>query len=182
MAIKIGCAGFPKADILAACAERFSFNVFTKTFDMEAIGRQVKVTAAGWVDKKAMLVAATCMTDRILPVVERVRSKYLVGKIVRAVYNVVQREVHGIYRRHFNAIDFHNKLACGPGTVGQAWKSKSPWMKFFLYTLAIVETNAYMAYRYFTNDLDISRCEWKEGYALRATHPIRPHAHGQGQR
>jgi hypothetical protein len=137
----------PQGGSIGGMRGAFQFHGIHKTFDMKVIGLQVKVTAAGCMDKKAMLVVATCMIARILLHVERVRSKYHAGKIVRDVYDVVQREVHGVYRRHFNAIDIHNKLACGSGIVGHAWKSKSPLMKIFLYTLAIVETNAYMAYR-----------------------------------
>ena len=122
----------------------------------------MKVSAAGWMDKQPMLVVATCGNNEVLPPSERVRCKYQQGSIVRATYQVEERVFHGTYRKYFNTIDIHNKLAIGPGTVAAAWKSKRPLMKFFLYILSVIETNAYLAYRFFSDDdPDISRREWK---------------------
>ena len=49
-----------------------------------------------------------------------------------------------------------------PNTVADTWKTKECLNKFFLYTLALCETNAFRAYAHFTNKLELTRAEWKE--------------------
>ena len=50
---------------------------------------------AAWTYKKPMLVVANCGTDEVLPISERVRSKYQQGRIVRFAYDVEEPGAHG---------------------------------------------------------------------------------------
>ena len=108
-------------------------------FHLNVTGEEVKVTAAAWMDKKPMLVVATSGTDEVLPISERVRSKYQQGRIVRVAYAVEERMLHGQFR---NTIDIFSKLAIGPGTVANAWKSRRLLLKFsftFLLRLKVMD-------------------------------------------
>ena len=80
-------------------------------------------------------------------------------------YHVRQPECHAFYMHNFNAIDILNKLSVGPNIVADVWKTKECLKKFFLYMLALCETNAYKAYTHFTNKMEMSRSQWKAALA-----------------
>eukprot|EP00873_Tetraselmis_striata_P002151 jgi/Tetstr1/422415/TSEL_013253.t1 len=160
LAIKGGSAGYPKQQLLGMAPTRFDHAAMIKTFNLDQAGKQAQVTAAIWMDMKPRMVAATCGTNKKLPPHERIKVKLQGGQIVRSTYDVELSEQHGMYNQHCNAVDIHNKLSIGPGTVGDAWQSKCPLMRFFLCTLGMIETNAFLAYNH-TCEEEISRRAWK---------------------
>ena len=123
LAIKTGSANYPKEELEKRVTEggRFSFAAKTREVHIDA-NESVTMLAAGWMDKKDMLVLATCTDTNEAPPAERIRSKYKEGKIHKSRYTVVQRNCHAFYRQHFNTIDILNKLALGPGSVAAGWK------------------------------------------------------------
>jgi hypothetical protein len=88
LAIKTGSDGFPKQQLINLAPMRFDHVAMQKTFNLQHVGKRVKVIAAVWKDKKHRLVAATCGTNRLLPARERVKVKYQGGQIVRTFYDV----------------------------------------------------------------------------------------------
>jgi hypothetical protein len=109
-----------------------------KTFNPQHVGKQVKVIAAVWKDKKHRLVVATCGTNRLLHARERVKVKYKGGQIVSSSYDVELTKLHGIYNHNFSDVDIHNKLSIGLGSIADAWKCKEPLLRFFLHTLIMI--------------------------------------------
>ena len=110
-----------------------------------------------------MLVVASCTNDAPTPTVECLRTKFKDGRVHKISYNVEQRRCHAFRREHFNGIDVLNKLALGPCYVAHGWKPGGIHVDLktvFMYTLAMIETNAYRAYTYFTKH-EPSRAEWK---------------------
>mmetsp|Transcript_13531 Transcript_13531/g.34162 ORF Transcript_13531/g.34162 Transcript_13531/m.34162 type:complete len:275 (-) Transcript_13531:78-902(-) len=112
-----------------------------------------------------MLVVATCTDHEAADEDIHIRSKYEGGKIVKHRYPISQPNCHAFYRHHFNAIDILNKLSVGPNSVSTVWQTREHMKKFFMCTLAVCETNAYNAYRQFTNRTDMTRAEWKHHLA-----------------
>jgi hypothetical protein len=116
-------------------------------------------------DKKEMLVACSCRTTHVAPFADRIRNKYKDGAVRRIKYTVQERDCHAFYRRHLNAIAIFNRLALGPGTVANSWVSKNGRQaaleRFFMYTLACIETNAFKCYTARTQDQDMSQRAWK---------------------
>eukprot|EP00873_Tetraselmis_striata_P008934 jgi/Tetstr1/429198/TSEL_019151.t1 len=99
--------------------------------------------------------------DAITPPVERLKSKYKDGRVHKYRYEVEQRESHATYRQHFNAVDINNKVSVGPHSVATGWGPRSAVLRFWLYTVAVAESNAYLCYTSFTNNKDMTRHEWK---------------------
>eukprot|EP00873_Tetraselmis_striata_P010892 jgi/Tetstr1/431156/TSEL_020868.t1 len=99
--------------------------------------------------------------DAITPPVERLKSKYKDGRVHKYRYEVEQRESHATYRQHFNAVDINNKLSVGPHSVATGSGPRSAVLRFWLYTVAVAESNAYLCYTSFTNNKDMTRHEWK---------------------
>eukprot|EP00873_Tetraselmis_striata_P026054 jgi/Tetstr1/446318/TSEL_033861.t1 len=119
------------------------------------------VYASAWQDTQPMLLVHTCCSDAITPPVERLKSKYKDGRVHKYRYEVEQRESHATYRQHFNAVDINNKLSVGPHSVATGWGPRSAVLRFWLYTAAVAESNAYLCYTSFTNNKDMTRHEWK---------------------
>ena len=120
LAVKIGHKQFPKQPLLERIKERFSFSCMARLF---SVGSEcISLIAAAWMDKKEMLVVASCMDDNPTPPVERLRSKFKDGRVQKLRYNVEQRRVHAFYREHFNGIDLLNRLALGPCTIADGWR------------------------------------------------------------
>eukprot|EP00873_Tetraselmis_striata_P014034 jgi/Tetstr1/434298/TSEL_023405.t1 len=173
LAVKGGKARYPKEELLAATEEvRFSTCFRTATFPVKKPGDhagvpplEVPLLAGAWQDKQCMLVVATCTDHEAADEDIRIRSKYEGGKIVKHRYPISQPNCHAFYRHHFNAIDILNKLSVGPNSVSTVWQTREHMKKFFMCTLAVCETNAYNAYRQFTNRTDMTRAEWKHHLA-----------------
>eukprot|EP00873_Tetraselmis_striata_P014680 jgi/Tetstr1/434944/TSEL_023940.t1 len=173
LAVKGGKARYPKEELLAATEEvRFSTCFRTATFPVKKPGDhagvpplEVPLLAGAWQDKQCMLVVATCTDHEAADEDIRIRSKYEGGKIVKHRYPISQPNCHAFYRHHFNAIDILNKLSVGPNNVSTVWQTREHMKKFFMCTLAVCETNAYNAYRQFTNRTDMTRAEWKHHLA-----------------
>ena len=168
MAVKTGSAGFPKAELNAKIQTgRFTFFAMQRVVQLgtDLVGAGMRVLAAGWMDKKEMLVACSCRTTDVAPPADRIRNKYKDGAVRRIKYTVEQRDCHAFYRQHFNAIDIFNRLALGPGTVASSWVTKNGRQavlkRFFMYTLACIETNAFKCHTSFTQEQDLSRRAWK---------------------
>eukprot|EP00873_Tetraselmis_striata_P003238 jgi/Tetstr1/423502/TSEL_014179.t2 len=116
---------------------------------------QYSETCQDWVE------ALNDYCDAITPPVERLKSKYKDGRVHKYRYEVEQRESHATYRQHFNAVDINNKLSVGPHSVATGWGPHSAVLRFWLYTVAVAESNAYLCYTSFTNNKDMTRHEWK---------------------
>ena len=161
-AIKTGHKNFPKQTLIDRVGQRFAFSCMFRSF---SVGSDcTNLIASAWKDKKDMLVVASCMDDKPTPQVERLRSRFKDGRVQKIRYNVEQRRVHAFYREHFHGIDLLNRLALGPGTVADGWRPhngvQDELKQVFLYTLAMIETNAFRCYTYFTGH-DVSRSECK---------------------
>jgi hypothetical protein len=65
VAIRTGCNGFPKAELLATLQERISFAAFKKRVPVEVGGQDVDMLAFGWMDKNDMLVLTSCQIDAV---------------------------------------------------------------------------------------------------------------------
>eukprot|EP00873_Tetraselmis_striata_P001836 jgi/Tetstr1/422100/TSEL_012958.t1 len=173
LAVKGGKARYPKEELLEATEEvRFSTCFRTTTFPVKKPGDhagvpplEVPLLAGAWQDKQCMLVVATCTDHEAADEDIRIRSKYEGGKIVKHRYPISQPNCHAFYRHHFNAIDILNKLSVGPNGVSTVWQTREHMKKFFMCTLAVCETNAYNAYRQFTNRTDMTTAEWKHHLA-----------------
>eukprot|EP00873_Tetraselmis_striata_P036942 jgi/Tetstr1/457206/TSEL_043854.t1 len=116
---------------------------------------QYSETCQDWVE------ALNDYCDAITPPVERLKSKYKDGRVHKYRYEVEQRESHATYWQHFNAVDINNKLSVGPHSVATGWGPHSAVLRFWLYTVAVAESNAYLCYTSFTNNKDMTRHEWK---------------------
>eukprot|EP00873_Tetraselmis_striata_P008862 jgi/Tetstr1/429126/TSEL_019088.t1 len=180
LAVKGGKARYPKEELLAATEEvRFSTCFRTATFPVKKPGDhagvpplEVPLLAGAWQDKQCMLVVATCTDHEAADEDIRIRSKYEGGKIVKHRYPISPPNCHAFHRHHFNAIDILNKLFVGPNSVSTVWQTREHMTKFFMCTLAVCETNAYNAYRQFTNRTDMTRAEWKHHLAEVGAHPV----------
>eukprot|EP00873_Tetraselmis_striata_P008316 jgi/Tetstr1/428580/TSEL_018573.t1 len=92
------------------------------------------------------------------------KVKFQGGQIIRSTYDMGLPEQHGMYNQHFNAFDIHNKLSIGPGTIGDAWKCEGPLLRFFLYTLSVIEIDAHHVYNHVSEEMKSCR-QWKCDFA-----------------
>ena len=114
MALKTCHSNFPKDELLAKVQSRFDFACMTRWFNLER-GRETKLLAGAWMDKKEMLVVASCTDDSPTPPVERLRTKFKDGRVQKLRYDVQRRKYHAFYREHFNGIDVLNKFSIRSG-------------------------------------------------------------------
>eukprot|EP00873_Tetraselmis_striata_P019419 jgi/Tetstr1/439683/TSEL_028102.t1 len=131
-------------------------------------GERCQVYASSWQDTQPMLLVHTSCSDALAPHADRLKSKYKDGKVTKILYTVDQRASHAMYRQHFNAIDIKNKMSIGPNTVAKGWAARNTVICFWLYCLAVIETNAYCAYTTLTNNANMSRHEWNVPWPMRS--------------
>ena len=97
-------------------------------------------------DKVPMSLVHTAGTS--LPGKERSRlfCKYIDGQKYRKKYILKQPNVHAIYRRNYSTVDVYNKLTFGPRSLQKPFQVKDWKVRFFFATLAMCETNTFLAY------------------------------------
>lgn len=160
MVVKNGTKGFPKNALLQKVQREGEFERNQRAYaiiDINVEGHKKRLQAAVHVDKQPMVLVATCGTSQDAEEITRHRSYYDpdAGAVVKWTGQLQQPQIHELYRSNFNAVDLFNRLAFGPGSIGTGISTKSFELRLFLSTLAMAETNAYLAY-ISKNDI---RCE-----------------------
>jgi hypothetical protein len=158
LAVKTGHRGFPKQAMIDKIkGERFS-SAFMK-IDVQLDKGVTTFFAGAHMDKKPMLLIATCGTSLPGKEVKRYRREYVDQAITRTTYVVAQPNMHDLYRSNFNAVDLFNRSCFGPYSLQFAVHTKSWVRRMFLALLGMCETNAMNAYMH-TTKTTVTRFEW----------------------
>ncbi len=149
LAVKTGHRGFPKQQLIEKIKHQRFASAFMK-IDVQLDKGKTTFYAGGHMDKKPMLLIATCGTSLPGKEVKRYRREYVDQAIQRTTYVVAQPNMHDLYRTNFNAVDLFNRSCFGPYTLQFAVNTKSWVRRMFLAMLGMCETNAMNAYIYTT--------------------------------
>lgn len=116
LAIKTGHAGYPKASMIAAVeGERFKSHF--KKIEVELDSGVRTFFAGAHMDKKPMLLVASCATSLPGEEIKRDRREFIDNEVVRTSYTCSQPVMHDLYRRYFNSIDLFNRACFGNYTI-----------------------------------------------------------------
>lgn len=130
LSIKRGCKDYPKKEILQQMKTRGDVAYYVDEFKLgeSGEGEQMKLIACGHMDKKPLLLAATCGTSLPGPDRQRHYARYKEGRYQVDNYTLQQPDVFSIYRDNFATCDTFNKVALGPKSVMNTVKVKL-WSK-----------------------------------------------------
>lgn len=95
---------------------------------MRGEGDVFDIYAAGHMDKKPLLVAATCGTSLEGKARRRHYARYKEGRYQVSNYTLEQPDMFALYRNNFAVVDTFNKVALGPKSVMNTVKVKK-WDK-----------------------------------------------------
>eukprot|EP00798_Chlamydomonas_sp_ICE-L_P002138 gene2138-18187_t len=113
--------------------------------------------------KAALKERGSCGTSNPGKAAVRKRVRINKGEKVVLHYRLEQPQMFEAYRSNFNAIDCADRLALGPNSIIEVWKTKNVHHRIFAATLAMCEQNAYQALTTYRAHKfgDLSRDEWR---------------------
>lgn len=157
MSLKNAHKHFPKQRLLGMVKNRGESAFLVK----EVQGH--KIIAAAHQDRHPMLLVGTTGTSDPAPTVDRTCFRINgAGEKVQLNYSMDQPDFFWQYRTNFNAIDVADKLALGPGSIIEVWRTKNVYHRIFAAMVAIMECNAYNAIVCFNKEYhNLSRDDWR---------------------
>jgi hypothetical protein len=160
MCVKQGCAGYPKKELLEACKERGD-QMFMQVKVVFDDGVERPVLAGAHMDKKPLLLCATCSTSLPGEPKVRYRSRLHNGVVEKSTYTLEQPQMHALYRANFNAVDMFNRMSLAPGSLVEVWQTPRAWHRVFAGVLSFIETNAFFAFNAY-NDMRVklTKAQW----------------------
>ena len=151
LCVKTAHKYFPKDKLLGKMKNRG--NTFVINGKVNFQGEALQVNAVAHMDKQPLLLVATCGTT--LPGNPALRRRAHLG--VDGTYQVVeykleQPEISGIYRKYFNKIDVHNHIRHTTPSFSDVWGTRQWWVRDFAEMLGFIQTNALLAWNYFSKE------------------------------
>ena len=143
--VKTAHSNFPKLRLLSGLTNRGDWLSFTRSTDVD--GEERTLTACGHLDKKPMLLVASCATTLAgNPKVKRYMKEFEDGDKARVVKVIPQPVMCELYRCNFNAVDVHNHYRQGFGSMSEIWKT-TDWVKrYFAELFGKIVVNAFLAW------------------------------------
>eukprot|EP00798_Chlamydomonas_sp_ICE-L_P007868 gene7868-1075_t len=162
MSVKTAHKRLPRGKIKAALKDRVDVVLYALDVKLQN-GEKRKIFAAGHMDKKHMHLVGSCGTSNPGKAAVQKRVRINKGEKVVLLYRLEQPQLLEAYRSNFNAIDCADRLALGPDSIIEVWKTKNVHQRIFAATLAMCEQNAYQVLTMYRAHQfgDLSRDEWR---------------------
>lgn len=162
--VKTATKKYPIKEARTRCPQgKGEFVSATTTID------SVKLTCLAWRDKKIHTFVSTCSTT--LPG-EPVRKKRYDDEGNIVIKEVTRPKMVEEYFEGAPSIDIHNHIRQSGLALERVWNTQRWQHRMFASLFGIIETNAYLAYKYFKKEPNLNHTDFTEQLALQLiNHP-----------
>lgn len=156
--VKTATKGFPMQELRQRCPEARGMHVFATTTGFD----NTNIIAMAWQDKKCHTFIGSCGTT--LGGEDARKRRY--DQNGRRFHKFVKRpQLVEEYHNGSGAIDAHNHARQGGIQVEKVWKSKYWHNRIYGSLIGIIETNAFFAYKFFTNNRTLEHVDFRHDLA-----------------
>lgn len=157
--VKTATRNYPIKELRERCPEtRGQFAVATTT-----VNNNINLTGLSWRDKKVHTFVSTCGTTLEGQPAKKKRTDengaYIIKEVPRP--HLVEEYFEGA-----PAVDIHNHIRQSGLALEEVWNTQRWHHRIYASVLGIIETNAFLAFKYFKRDASSKHSDFTEALAL----------------